>query len=236
MDDFIEAPRELVENNQEFIICVDIMLINQQALFTTVDKYIRFWWFVPLANITKEECYRDLYVIIRYNNKPGFTFKRIECDGEFKSNMDEVRNDMGMETNYYNPDNHVPEAERNNRVINYRFRIAYYPLPYKNIPRIMICHLVMNVTQNLNIFPTKRGVLSHYSPHMIVSQSNWGYNKHWHAEFGAYVNSSQVNDPKNTDLPRTLDGIYLCPAPNFQGRHHIMDLWIGQFNTIPKLV
>ena len=38
--------------------------------------------------------------------------------------MDEVRNDMGIEMNYANPDDHVPEAERKNRVIKYKFRIA----------------------------------------------------------------------------------------------------------------
>ena len=33
-----------------------------------------------------------------------------------------------------------------------------------------------------------------------------------------------------------FDGIYLCPAPNFQGGHKIMDLHMGQFITRPKVV
>ena len=60
--------------------------------------------------------------------------------------MDEVSNDMGIEMNYSNPDDHVPEAERNNRVIKESFQIVYYRFPYKNIPRIMIHHLATNVT------------------------------------------------------------------------------------------
>ena len=43
--------------------------------------------------------------------------KFIECDKKFKSVMNEVSYEMGIEKNYSNIDNHVPETERNNRVI-----------------------------------------------------------------------------------------------------------------------
>ena len=79
---------------------------------------------------------------------------------------------MGIEMNYTNQDNHVPEAETNSKVKKERFIISYYQLPYKNILRIMIRHLVMNVTRNLNMFPAKGGVLDHYTPLMILSQRN----------------------------------------------------------------
>ena len=89
--------------------------------------------------------------------------------------------------NYENPYNHVTKSDRNHRVIKKRFQIEYYRLLYKNIPRIMIHHFVINVTQNLNL-PAKEGVLNHYIPHMIPSQSIWDYNKHRQVEFDAYVN------------------------------------------------
>ena len=37
--------------------------------------------------------------------------------------MDELSDDMGIEMNYENPDNHVTKAEINNRVIRERFLI-----------------------------------------------------------------------------------------------------------------
>ena len=40
--------------------------------------------------------------------------------------MGEVCDDMGIEINSENPYKHVPEANSNNRVIKYRFRIVYY--------------------------------------------------------------------------------------------------------------
>ena len=42
VDNFIELLRELIENNQELILCMDIMFINQQELFKTIDKDIQF--------------------------------------------------------------------------------------------------------------------------------------------------------------------------------------------------
>ena len=70
---------------------------------------------------------------------------------------------------------------------------------------------------------------------MILSQKNWDYNKHLQVEFSSYVQASQVNDPKNATHPRTLDGMYLCPAPNFQSGNQIMNLWMVKLITRPKL-
>ena len=131
--------------------------------------------------------------------------------------------------NYSNPYVHVTEAERNNILIKERFRIAYYWLPYKNISRIMVRHLAINVKRNLNLFPVIGVVLDYYIPHMILSQSNWYYKKYFQVAFSSYVQASQVDDPNNTNHLRTLDEIYLCLAPNFQGIHQITELRMGQF-------
>jgi hypothetical protein len=60
---------------------------------------------------------------------------------------------------------HVPEAERNNRMIEERIRATYHNLPYKAIPKTMIRHLAMVCTEQLNLFPAKGGVSVYYSPH-----------------------------------------------------------------------
>ena len=88
MDNFIEIPRELIENNQELILCMGIMFINQYALLTNIYKGIRFQGLFPFANRTTKQCYRDLDVITRNYNKTGFSVRCIECDGKFKSIID----------------------------------------------------------------------------------------------------------------------------------------------------
>ena len=71
--------------------------------------------------------------------------------------MDEVADNLDIYVNYANPDNHVPGIDWNNLVIQERFRIACYRLPYNKIPRLMIRHLLIIVTTKLNIFPAKGG-------------------------------------------------------------------------------
>ena len=111
----------------------------------------------------------DLNTVLRHYNKSGFSIKHIECDGEFKSIMDEVIDDTVIEIKYSNQDYHIPEAESINRVIKMMFCITYYQFPHKKIPRIMICHLVIDMAQILNLFPAKVVLLAHYSSLIILS-------------------------------------------------------------------
>ena len=53
VDYFIGILIELIDNNQELILCMGIMFINQQELFTKTDKYIRFGGLVTLTNRKK---------------------------------------------------------------------------------------------------------------------------------------------------------------------------------------
>lgn len=82
--------------------------------------------------------------------------------------MDPMADDMNITMSYSAPDMHMPDIERNNCVVKERFRIAYYRLPYKKIPRIMIQYFAMVCVRQLNLFPAKNGISSHYSPHMII--------------------------------------------------------------------
>ena len=56
VDDFIEILREMIENNQDFILCMYTMFINKKEFFTSIDKDIQFRVLLPLENRTKEEC------------------------------------------------------------------------------------------------------------------------------------------------------------------------------------
>ena len=60
-------------------------------------------------------------------------------------------------------------------MVHEQFRIAYYRLPYKKIPRLMIRHFAMIDTTKLNIFPDKGIIKEYYSTQMILNQRNWDY-------------------------------------------------------------
>ena len=85
--------------------------------------------------------------------------KWINCDGGFKSIMDKLADSLDIPTNYANPDDHVTDIEGNNQVVEEIFRISYYSLPYKKIPRLMIWYHAMIETTKLNLFLANFGIL-----------------------------------------------------------------------------
>ena len=133
-------------------------------MLTAIDRTIKFRSLVPIETRQHEEYFRALDKILRHYNNAGFVIKVIHCDGEYRSMMDKVKDDLNVDMNFTNAQDHVPEAERNNRTIKERIRAAYHRLPYKAIPWIMSRYLAMNQANQLNLFPVKGGVLSYYSP------------------------------------------------------------------------
>ncbi len=133
-----------------------------------------------------------------------------------------------VSANYANPQEHVPEAERNNRVIKERFRAAFHRLPFLKIPKIMIKILTMECAKKLNFFPPKGGISPYYSPRMIMHQQNLNYDKHCSIPFGSYVQAHHEPEKSNTQHPRTLDCIYLRYTDSDHGGHHLLDLHTGR--------
>ncbi len=99
-------------------------------------------------------------------------------------------------------------------------------MPFKKIPKIMIQYLAMVCAKQMNIFPAKNGISKYYSPHMIMSGETYDYKKHCMCEFGTYVQGNTRSS--NTNLPRSVDAIYLRPVSSLQGGHEVMNLATGK--------
>jgi hypothetical protein len=100
--------------------------------------------------------------------------------------------------NYANPQEHVPDAKRNNRVITKRFQTSFHRLPYQKIPKIMIKMLTMDCAKKLNFFPLKGSVSAYYSPRTILYQKSLDYKKHCSIPFGSYAQTHTEPEPRNT--------------------------------------
>ena len=79
----------------------------------------------------------------------------VYCDQEFKSLLQDAWEQIEITINYTNTEDHVGEAERNNRFLKERFRTKFHYLPYKAMPRIMIKGLATQVARQANYFPVK---------------------------------------------------------------------------------
>ena len=96
----------------------------------------------------------ELHALYKTND---FILSEINCDNEFRAVMSEwaVTKDAVVKINYANPQDQVPRAERNNRVIQERVRAMYHHMPYEHLPRILVKYLVMEAARKLtvNYFP-----------------------------------------------------------------------------------
>jgi hypothetical protein len=84
--------------------------------------------------------------------------------------------------------------------------------------------LVMDPAKKLNFFPAKQGISHYYSPRMILHQKNLDYSKNCKTIYGSFVQAHNKPNPKNNNLPRTLDYIYLRYTDSHQGGHELLHL------------
>ena len=135
-----------------------------------------------------------------------------------------VDQEPGIQINYSNPNEHVPEIERSIRVIKERIRATYHHLLFDRLPKIMVKMLVSESAKKLKFFPAKGGVSLYYSPRIILHRFNSDFEKHCNYSFGNYVQAHDDPRPKNSNETRTLDCIYLRYSDNLQGGHELLHL------------
>jgi hypothetical protein len=209
IEDHIEIPRELITAKYSVTLCLDGMKVNDISFLTTIsnNRMYRTARYVqrPLTSVY----HKCLQQVLRIYTLGGLRVTTIRCDNEFCPLMDPLALEFGIQVNYASPQEHVPEAKRNNRVIKERIRATYHRLPYDHLPRIMVKVLVNDSAKKLNFFPAKNGISQYYSPRMILHQQNLDYDKHCRYAFGTYVQAHDEPNPSNTNAPHTLDCIYL---------------------------
>jgi hypothetical protein len=224
VNDYIAIPEELYAKQQDIILCIDGIKVNGMLFLTTVSKnlFYRTAQYVESKSISRfKEALKEIIMIY---NKAGFKIKEIRSDNEFRPLQESLSNDFGIGMNFANPQEHVPEAERNNRVIKERVRATYHRLPYKQITKTMTKILVMDSAKKLNFFPAKNGISEYFSPRMLLHQRNLDYTKNCKFTFGTYVQAHDEPSPTNDLSARTLDCIYLRYRESHQGGHELLHL------------
>ena len=220
-------PRELIQAQQDVILCMDTMQINGLYFLTTVSRNIMYRTTEWVPNKTAKAYRSALDNVFRVYNMAGFKIKSIHCDNEYRSLMQELESIYEVKMNYASAQEHVPEIERSIRVIKERFRATFHRLPFTRLPAIMIKILAMESTKKLIFFPAANGISPYFSPRMIIHHETLDYNKHCLIPFGSYVQAHNEPEPSNSQLPRTLDCIYLRYMNNKQGGHELLDLRTG---------
>ena len=134
----IEIPQELLKINEEIVLSIDGLAVNSLKFFTSIshEVFYRTGQYLAEARASDyEDCMQEIYDVYRMG---GFKIVEIHCDNEFHKAMDKfaARQDPPIKMNYATAKEHVPRAERNNRVIQERVRANYYQLPFNRLPWI----------------------------------------------------------------------------------------------------
>jgi hypothetical protein len=115
--DYIEIPQELIAAQHSITLCLDSMQVNGIPFLTTISKNIQYRTAQWVKKQTPEVYHACLGQVLQIYNMGGFRVTNARCDNEFCPLMDPLANEFGVTINYANPQEHVPEAEQNNRVI-----------------------------------------------------------------------------------------------------------------------
>ena len=121
------------------------MYVNGVPFLTTISKQIMFRTTDWLRG-TDAKAYRSaIEQVMRLYIKRGFYIRRLHCDNAFKQAIELIQKDYPkVDDNVTSAQEHQPDAEHNNRVIQERVR--------KIILRLMTMLLVLkNISQMLSI-------------------------------------------------------------------------------------
>jgi hypothetical protein len=138
------------------------------------------------------------------------------ADNEFAA----LRQDLeshGIRLNIASKEEHVPEVERQIRVIKERVRSIVQTLPYSKMPNKMKIAMICYVVYWLNAMPKHDQRLSPRD--IIMGEENLDYKRVCQLPFGAYVQVHDDLDITNTMESRSTGAINLGPTGNLQGTH-----------------
>lgn len=158
------------------------MKVNGMSFITTVSHNLQYRTAQYIKHQTAVVYREALGQIFRIYNSGGFRITTIRCHNEFRPLLEPLAHEFSVEMNFANPQELVPEAERNNCVIKERVRATYHRLPYRHLTRMLVKMLVTESAKKL-IFSAKNGVSKFYIPRMMLHQP---------AQLGGLLSSLQI--------------------------------------------
>ena len=130
------------------------MYVNRIPFLTTFSRNIKFTTAEAIKNRTKAQLVQSIKNVL-----PIYTQRVLQVDndllnGKFVPLCTDLLN-LGINRNFATHNEHVPEIERQHRVIKERARACRHDLPFKVLPRLMLVEMVNNCALWLNIFHQK---------------------------------------------------------------------------------
>jgi hypothetical protein len=232
----IELSQAVYERN--IILAVDIMHFTGLNFLVTVSRTIKFITVMHLVNRKKKTIVEAMRQVINLYKGRGHTVTDFEftetedkpihtilADNEFEVIRLEMEG-CGIRVNLTAKNKHVPEVERQNRVIKERARSIIQTLPYRHVPKKIRIGLIQYATFWLNNIP--KTDQQHSPRDLIFGEQKLDYNVLCQLPFGAYVLVHDDLEVTNTVQSRITGAINLGVTGNIQGTHRFFNLNTGE--------
>jgi hypothetical protein len=222
--DSLPVPTTILDYYSDITLSVDVMHVNQVPFLISLSDHVHYGTIRALDSMKIPNMEDEIKRIIRLYAVRGFHIKYILVDIQFKAIKD--RGNLEAIVNVVGKGEHAPVIERFIRVIKERCRCYYAMLPFDDLPRMMVIHLLVTVMFYINAFIWKKGVSPFLSPLTILEGVVLDYNLHFQVIYGEYAHTYETttNDMKR----RTVGAIALGPTGNLQGGVRFYSLITGR--------
>ena len=129
----MEIPKSILESNKNITLSIDIMFVNKIPFVTTISRYVKFTTVEVIQKRTKSQLSECIKNIVAIYTQRGFKVNHALLDGEFVPLRTDLLN-MGILANFATRNEHVPEIERQHRVIKERAHACRSTLPFEVLP------------------------------------------------------------------------------------------------------
>ena len=169
--------------------------------------------------------------IVSFYKMHNHEIEFILSHNEFGPLKTRLREKAGTEMNISAPNEHVPEVERNIKLIKERLRSTLAGMPYKKIPKNFKRELVLTCVSMLNVVPSEASVSESLSPMELLTGRSLDYNKHCKLALGSYCLVHEEPLPRNSMRERATGAIAVGPTSTLQSAYRFLSLKSGHIIT-----
>lgn len=173
-----ELPPSIHNFYKNVELSVDVIHVNTIPFLVSINHDIHFAHVVTLLNLKTDTLESGVKSILKSYAIRSFHITTVHVDIQLQPLCDCQK--LKPNINVVSKGKHVPSIERFIRVVKERCRCCHVMLPFKDVPRIMVAHLMKTVMLYINSFVWKKGALKLLSPLSIVEGIRLDYCKHFH--------------------------------------------------------
>lgn len=226
--DIMPVPKMALKNNKVVTLTGDLMFVNSLQIMITFLRNIRCTTVDPVNNRSVNSQFHFLKKTVIFCTSCRFHIKLLLMDLGFKKLRD-LLGTLKMTLNITSAQDHTLETEQRIGVVKEWVRAERAMLPFKNVPNLMVLHLLNFVALRMNTFPSKSGVSNKITPRMLVAEQLADGKKDCKSKHDDCAQTHKNEVPgDSTKIPRTTGDICMGPVANFQGDCKFMSLTTGR--------